>query len=125
MIFGIGVDLTHVPRIEAAIERWESRFLNRVFTPAEVSFCHKRPRPVSCLAMRFAAKEAFSKALGTGMRRGVYWRDIEVFHHPSGKPGLNLYGNALRLTGEANIRGIHISLSDEGEYANAMVVLET
>ena len=75
--------------------------------------------------MRFAAKEAFSKALGTGMRQGVYWRDIEVFHYPSGKPGLNLYGNALKLTEQANISGIHLSLSDEGDYANALVVLET
>lgn len=125
MIYGIGVDLAHIPRIEAALKRWNTRFLKRVFTDAEIQFCQKRFRPASCFAMRFAAKEAFSKALGTGMRYGVYWRDIEVFHNRRGKPGLNVYGNCLRLIQEVNIRGIHVSLSDEGEYANAMVVLET
>ncbi len=125
MIFGIGVDITHVPRIREAFDRWGERFLNKVFTAEEVRFCLKRPRPVSALAMRFAAKEAFSKALGTGMRRGVYWRDIEVFHNQWGKPGLILHGTALELTRRADIKAMHVSLSDETEYAQAMVVLES
>ena len=124
MIYGIGVDLTHVPRIEAALRRWQERFLNKVFSADEISFCRRRKSPAHCLAMRFAAKEAFSKALGTGMRRGVYWRDIEVFHNQWGKPGLNIYGHALELVREARITGIHLSLSDENDYALAMVVLE-
>ena len=124
MIFGIGVDLTHVPRIESTLKRWEERFLRRVYTADEISFCRGRVHAARCFAMRFAAKEAFSKALGTGMRQGIFWRDIEVFHNKWGKPGLNLYGNALAMTRKSNIIHTHVTLSDEGEYAIAMVVLE-
>jgi len=124
MIYGIGVDVVSIGRMEKVIKRWNDRFLGRIFTPDEITFCRRRVRPVSCFAMRFAAKEACSKALGTGMRRGVYWRDIEVCHNRYGKPGLNLYGHALELVREARINPPHLSLSDEGDYAVAMVVLE-
>lgn len=124
MIYGIGVDLVKIGRIKTSIDRWEGRFVKRVFTEEEADFCYKRQSPASPFALRFAAKEAFSKAIGFGMRKGIRWRDIEVFHFPTGKPGLRLHGRSLEICEEENIKGFHLSLSDEGEYGVAMVVLE-
>ena len=124
MIYGIGVDLVHIPRMEAVLKRWGERFISRVFTEQEVELCSKRVYPASAFALRFAAKEAFSKALGLGMSRGVRWKDIEVFHFPGGKPGLRVYGTPSRICDEKKITRFHLSLSDEGEYASAMVVIE-
>jgi holo-[acyl-carrier protein] synthase len=124
MIYGIGVDLVHVPRIEAVLRRWGERFINRVFTEQETQLCLKRVYPASAFALRFGAKEAFSKALGLGLRRGIRWKDIEVFHYPGGKPGLKVYGHTSAICEEKNITRFHVSLSDEGEYATAMVLLE-
>ena len=124
MIYGIGVDLVHVGRMEKVLNRWRKRFINRVFTVEEIKFCNKRAFPSSSFAMRFAAKEAFSKAIGLGMRGGIRWRDIEVFHFPGGRPGLRLHGRASQICREKKIVGSHLSLSDEGDYGVAMVVLE-
>jgi holo-[acyl-carrier protein] synthase len=124
MIYGIGVDLVSIKRIDRVIQRWKDRFIARVFTPDEARICHKRLHPSSAFALRFAAKEAFSKALGLGMKHGIKWKDIEVFNHPSGKPGLNLYGISSKIYHEKGITSIHLSLSDENGYAMAMVVLE-
>lgn len=115
----------NISRIERVIRRWGDRFSDRVFAPAETEFCYKRVSPFSAFALRFAAKEAFSKALGLGMRRGLKWRDIEVFHDPSGKPGLKLHGKSSDICRKAGITGVHLSLSDESEYGAAVVVLET
>ena len=124
MIYGIGVDLVNIKRVERVMERWGDRFVGRVFTPEEKEFCYKRAYPASAFALRFAAKEAFSKAIGFGMRRGIRWRDIEVFHHPGGQPYLKLHGKSSHVCREKKITGFHLSLSDEGEYGVAMVVLE-
>ncbi|MCP4668363.1 MAG: holo-ACP synthase [Deltaproteobacteria bacterium] len=124
MIYGIGVDLVHISRIERVLERWGDRFVGRVFTPDEAKLCFHRASPPSSFALRFAAKEAFSKALGLGMRKGIRWRDIEVFHFDGGKPGLKLHGRASQICREKRISGLHLSLSDDGEYGVAMVVLE-
>jgi holo-[acyl-carrier protein] synthase len=124
MIYGIGIDLIHIPRIEAVLKRWGSRFVKRVFTEEEAQLCFTRAYPPSSFALRFAAKEAFSKALGFGMREGLRWRDIEVFHFPGGKPGLRLQGRSSDVCREKKITRLHLSLSDEGEYGVAMVVLE-
>ncbi len=124
MIYGIGVDLVQVSRIERVIGRWGERFVGRVFTHDEARFCHERAYPFSAFALRFAAKEAFSKALGLGMRKGLKWREIEVFHYPGGRPGLRLHGTSSEICGKEGITGIHLSLSDEGRYGTAMVVLE-
>jgi len=97
MIYGIGVDLVSVSRIKRVIRRWGDRFVCRVFAPDEVEFCSKRVSPSHAFALRFAAKEAFSKALGLGMRKGIQWRDIEVFNYPEGKPGLKLHGTSLEI----------------------------
>ena len=125
MIYGIGVDLVDIKRMQKVLERWGDRFVARVFTEAEAALCRQRGNPSSSFATRFAAKEAFAKAIGLGMRQGVRWRDIEVFHHPGGKPDLRLHGKSSDLCREKAIQGFHLSLSDEGGFAIAMVVLET
>lgn len=124
MIYGTGVDIIKISRIEKVIKKWGDRFIDRVFTADEKAFCLKRVKSYSAFALRFAAKEAFSKALGTGMRQGVFWRDIEVFHYKSGKPGLNVYGTSASLCEKEEIKSFQISLSDEDEYGIAMVILE-
>ncbi len=124
MIYGIGVDLVSIRRIERVINRWGERFVNRVFTAAEVHFCYQRRSPPSAFALRFAAKEAFSKAMGLGMKKGIKWNEVEVFNYPSGKPGLRLHGRSFEILSNEGITGIHLSLSDEGEYGVATVVLE-
>ena len=124
MIYGIGVDIVNIKRMEGVIQRWGDRFIKRVFTEDETEFCYKRAFPPSAFALRFAAKEAFSKALGLGMKNGLRWRDIEVFHFPLGKPGLKTLGRSSEICRENKINGFHLSLSDDGEYGIAMVVLE-
>jgi holo-[acyl-carrier protein] synthase len=124
MIYGIGVDLVNIKRVERVMERWGDRFVGRVFTSEEREFCFKRAYPASAFALRFAAKEAFSKALGFGMRRGIRWRDIEIFHHPGGQPYFKLHGRSSDICRGEKITSYHLSLSDEGEYGVAMVVLE-
>ncbi|MFC1825173.1 holo-ACP synthase [Thermodesulfobacteriota bacterium] len=124
MIYGIGIDLVDIKRVAKVIQRWDDRFIKRVFTEDEAAACYQRAFPPSPFALRFAAKEAFSKALGLGMRNGVRWRDIEVFHHPGGKPDLKLYGRSQAICRQNKIVRFHLSLSDEGDYGIAMVVLE-
>ncbi|MDH3555107.1 MAG: holo-ACP synthase [Deltaproteobacteria bacterium] len=124
MIRGIGVDIVKVDRIEQAVERWGYRFLKRIFTAAEIERCQQRARPAQCLALRFAAKEAFAKALGLGMRKGLRWRDIEVVHDHLGKPDLLLHNQAQRLLEAVEASRTWLSLSDERESAVAVVVLE-
>ncbi len=124
MIYGIGTDLVRISRIEDLLRRYGERFTGRVFTGDEIIECSARPRPAAAFALRFAAKEAFSKALGTGMRQGVAWRDIETVSLPGGRPQLGVYGKAGRLCEERGISFFHVSLSDEGAYGSAVVVLE-
>jgi holo-[acyl-carrier protein] synthase len=124
MIYGIGVDVVRIRRMDRVIQKWGDRFVERVFTPEEAMICRGRRSPVPAFALRFAAKEAFSKALGVGMKKGVKWRDIEVFNEPSGKPGLRVRGTCYELCLRHGVTGIHLSLSDEDLYAVAMVVLE-
>jgi holo-[acyl-carrier protein] synthase len=124
MIYGVGIDLVNIQRLETVLQRWGDRFVKRVYTEQEADFCFKRAYPPSPLALRFAAKEAFSKAIGLGMRKGVRWRDIEVFHHPGGRPGLRLQGQISEICREKQITRFHLSLSDEGSYGMAVVILE-
>ena len=124
MIYGIGVDIVQIKRIEETIGRWGDRFIQRVFTPGEEEICSRRAYPPAAFALRFAAKEAFSKAVGLGMKKGVRWQDIEVFHLPGGRPTLRLHGRSQEICQREGITGLHLSLSDEGEYGIAMVVLE-
>src|SRR5271157_2185361 len=126
MIYGIGIDLVKTARLAAAIERFGERFLNRVFTPQEIASCQARARgSVSAFALRFAAKEAFSKALGVGLRRnGIRWREVEVVPTPLGKPELSVNGRAADLCAVAHITAMHLSLTDENDQALPVVILE-
>jgi len=124
MIYGIGIDLVNIKRMEKVIARWEERFTKRVFTSGEIETCRRRSFPPSAYSLRFAAKEAFAKALGLGMRNGISWRDIEVFHLPGGKPGIRAHGRSSEICRENCITGFHLSLSDDGDYGTAVVVLE-
>lgn len=106
------------------MQRWGERFVARVFTDQEAETCYKRAHPASAFALRFAAKEAFSKAVGLGMRKGIRWRDIEVVHLAGGRPNLNLKGKSSEICREKGISRLHLSLTDEGDYGAAVVVLE-
>ncbi len=116
----IGVDIIEIGRIQQAIERWGDRFLRRIYTDAELNLCRGKPES---LAVRFAGKEAAVKALGTGMR-GISWKDIEILAEPSGKPLVNLYGQAQEQANDLGLKGLSISLSHSREYAIAFVVGE-
>ena len=128
MILGIGSDLTDIRRIEETLTRFGDRFPNRVFTEIERARSERKPDRASSYAKRFAAKEACAKALGTGMRGSVYWRDMGVVNAPSGQPTLALTGGAAerlaRLTPPGMTPVIHLSLTDEWPYAQAFVVIE-
>ena len=123
MIIGIGIDLAKIERIEKAWKRFGQRFVERCFTDYEARLCLSRNRPASALAMRFAAKEACSKALGLGMR-GLAWREMEMRHDERGKPYLCLYGRALRRMGELGATHSSVSTTDDGDYAAAVAIME-
>jgi holo-[acyl-carrier protein] synthase len=127
VIVGIGVDLVRVARVAEALGRFDRRFAARILGPTELArYDTLEPaRRVRFLAMRFAAKEAGAKALGTGFRNGVAPRQLEVFQNALGRPGLTLSGGAAAVAEAAGVRGIHLSLADEGEYAIAFVTLES
>ena len=124
MIYGIGIDLVDIKRMGKVIDRWGTRFMNRVFTAKEINFCLQGSKLESSFALRFAAKEAFSKAIGLGMRKGIRWQDIEIVHNKRGRPDLNLTGKALSFCHAEGIISWYVSLSDDGDYGIAVVVLE-
>jgi holo-[acyl-carrier protein] synthase len=124
MIYGIGIDLIEIARIEHAIVRTGPRFIARIYTEREQQYCRSRALSVACYAARFAAKEAFVKALGTGLRRHMRWRDIEVQSDALGKPSVHLYGPLQAHCLEQGIHHIHLSLSHSASMAIAHVVLE-
>ena len=117
-MLSVGVDIVEIPRIARALARWGERFLRHVYTPAEVAYCRGR---IPELAARFAAKEAISKALGTGMV-GVWWTEMEVLGDRRGKPQVTLYGRALARAQELGLDEWAVSLSHTGDSAIAVVV---
>jgi holo-[acyl-carrier protein] synthase len=119
--------LVRVDRIAKAIERYGDRFLSRVFTPAEIAYCRARSRQgVYQFAQRFAAKEAFSKALGVGLRAGgIRWLEVEVLPNSMGKPEIQVSGRAQEFCRQADIKNMQLSLADEDNHAIAVVLLET
>lgn len=127
MILGIGSDITDVRRVAKVIERHGDRFLHRIFTDAERARAERRKNRVETYAKRFAAKEACAKALGTGIRSGVWWRDMGVVNLPSGQPTMKLSGGALRrlqsLTPPGHEARIDLTISDEGPMAIAYVII--
>jgi holo-[acyl-carrier protein] synthase len=124
VIYGIGIDIVEPQRIARLIERYGERFVQRVLTPGEMPAYLRTPRPVLLVANRFAAKEAFSKAMGTGFRYPVTLQCISVVQNRAGKPGLAFHPDLERLVREAGIVGHHLTISDESSLACACVVLE-
>jgi holo-[acyl-carrier protein] synthase len=127
MIIGIGSDLVDIRRIERTIERHGARFLERIFTETERARAERRANRIETYAKRFAAKEACAKALGTGLRHGVFWRDMGVINLPSGRPTMRLAGGALRRLQEITPAGceaqIDLTITDEGPMAQAFVII--
>ena len=127
IVLGLGSDLIDITRIEKTLARFGDRFVERVFTPVERAKSDRRAQRAASYAKRYAAKEACSKALGTGFRRGVYWRDIGVVNLPSGQPTLALTGGAKARLAELTPPGmraeIHLTLTDEPPLAQAMVMI--
>ena len=127
MILGVGSDLIDIRRIAATIERHGERFLGRIFTDAERRKAERRATRIDTYAKRFAAKEACAKALGTGLRNGVFWRDMGVVNLPSGRPTMELTGGALarlqEITPPGYVARIDVTLTDEGPMAQALVII--
>jgi holo-[acyl-carrier protein] synthase len=125
MILGVGIDIIEVGRIEASYEKFGERFIKRILHDSEIAYCllHKKPGPF--LAVRFAAKEAISKAFGTGIGAQLSWQDMEVMRRPSGEPYVILHGNGEKLLKERGARAVLISLSHTQEHATAVAILES
>ncbi|AXC48755.1 holo-ACP synthase [Paracoccus suum] len=128
MILGIGTDLANIARIAGVLDRHGDRFRTRVFTPTELARAARRPHEAATLAKRWAAKEACSKALGTGLRMGIAWRDMAVTNNRAGQPQIHLTGWAAErlaaMTPPGHVARIHVTLTDDHPWAQAMVVIE-
>jgi len=124
MIVGTGVDLAEVPRIRASIERYGARFVQRIYTPREIAYVERKANKYERYAARFAAKEAGMKAIGTGWRHGVTWKDFEVTNLPSGKPTLAFHGVAAAVAARLGVKSVALSLTHTSELGMAHVILE-
>jgi holo-[acyl-carrier protein] synthase len=128
VIVGIGNDIVDIRRIEETLARFGGRFINRIFTELEQNKSDKRLLRAASYAKRFAAKEACSKALGTGFRRGVFWKDMGVVNEPSGRPTMILTGGAKaqldRLVPAGMVAHVHLTITDDHPYAQAVVIIE-
>ena len=124
MVLGLGTDLIEIDRIDQSIRRFGDRFLDRIFTPAEIAFCLRKKAPAESFAARFAAKEAGAKALGTGSSRGIAWKEIEVRRLPGEAPTLHWSGRARDRADQIGVRRVHLTLSHSHHYALAVVLAE-
>ena len=124
MILGTGIDLAEVPRVRAAIERYGRRFVERIYTPAEIAYVDRKANRYERYAARFAAKEAGMKAIGTGWRHGVRWQDFEVVNLPSGRPTLRFHGVAAQVAERLGVRSVSLSLTHTAAQGMAFVILE-
>lgn len=122
MIYGIGVDIIKIDRMRKTVERWGEKFLERVFTSNEITYCYEKREPFLSLSVRFAAKEALIKAIGSEI--SVSLTDIEIMNYGSGRPFIKVKGRLESFFAEKSIRTAHLSLSHEHEYGVACVVLE-
>ena len=126
MIISNGIDIIDIRRIKKTIDKYGFRFKNKCFHPDEINKSEKRSKSVESYAKRYAAKEACAKALGTGLARGVFWKDIEINNNKFGKPQIKLHNNALKFLrdlSKSNNCSIEVSLSDEKHYAIANVII--
>jgi holo-[acyl-carrier protein] synthase len=125
MILGIGIDIIEVARIQASFEKFGERFVNRILLPDEIAYCLSHKNPAPFLAVRFSAKEAISKAFGTGIGSQLSWQDMEVRRKESGEPFVILHGNGEKLFAARGAKRLLISLSHTQNYATAVAVLES
>jgi holo-[acyl-carrier protein] synthase len=125
MIVGTGVDIVETSRIESSLQKHGERFASRIYTAAERAYCEKFKNRAERLAARFAAKEAAFKALGTGLREGVHWLDVEITHAASGKPELVLRGRAAEIARGMGVARTAVSISHADRYAIAQVIFES
>ncbi|MEW6156242.1 MAG: holo-ACP synthase [Verrucomicrobiota bacterium] len=124
MILGTGIDIIEVARIRASHEKFGERFLQRILRPEEIAYCLSNRFPAPHLAVRFAAKEAISKAFGTGIGKQLGWQDMEVFRKETGEPYVVLHGGGIKLMEERGGKRVHLSLSHTENYAAAVAILE-
>lgn len=124
MIFGTGVDIVDITRFERLLSEGNNRLFERLFTSHELEYCAAKKWSAQHYALRFAAKEAFLKACGLGLREGMTWHDVEVVNDGLGKPDLRLHGKALQLFTAMELFKTFVSLSHDGKFAVAMVILE-
>jgi holo-[acyl-carrier protein] synthase len=124
MAIGLGTDLIEIERIERSVARFGERFLDRVFTPGEIAYCYAKKASAESLAARFAAKEAGAKALGTGISRGVSWKEFEVRRQPGQRPELHLSGRAAEIAAALGVRRVSLSLTHSRAMSMAVVVAE-
>lgn len=128
MILGIGTDLANIERIQGVLDRFGDRFRNRIFTELEQARAERMPDPAAVYAKRWAAKEACSKALGTGLRMGIAWKDMSVRNLPTGQPVMEVTGWARErlesMTPDGYVATIHVTLTDDHPWAQAMVMIE-
>ena len=125
MILGVGIDWIETARIEQSVQRFGERFLQRVFLKGEVEYCQSMKFPARHFAARFAAKEAVSKAFGTGIGRSLGWRDVEVQRHSNGQPYLVLHGQGKTLAKERGVKQTHLSLTHHESAAAAVAILSS
>lgn len=123
MIFGVGIDIIEVERIKKQITK-KNNFKKRIFSQKEIEYCESKKNRAQNYAARFAAKEAFFKAIGTGLRGGLAFNEIEIVQDKMGKPEIVLYGNARRFISEKKLSNIHVSLSHIEDFACAIVIIE-
>jgi holo-[acyl-carrier protein] synthase len=124
MIIGLGTDICGIERVAHYLERYGERFTRRCFTPGEIAYCERHKNNAEQYAARIAAKEAASKALGTGWRRGVHWKCFEVASQPSGKPFLRIHGRAAEIASQMGVSSTHVSLTHDVGVAVAVVIFE-
>ena len=124
MIVGLGTDICQISRIAEYLERYGERFTRRCFTPAEIAHCNRYKNQAERFAGCIAAKEAATKALGTGLRQGVHWKSFEVAHEMSGKPTLRVHGRAAELASVMGVSNINVSLTHDAGVAVAVVIFE-
>jgi holo-[acyl-carrier protein] synthase len=124
-LIGLGIDMIEVPRIEHSLQRFGTRFMQRVFTESEIAYCQSMKFPARHFAARFAAKEALSKAFGTGIGKAMGWREIDIRKKESGEPFVILNGGAEWLAGERGVNSVLISLSHTDHHAVAVIALQS
>lgn len=124
MVLGLGTDLIEIGRVQQSLARFGERFMHKVFTEGEIAYCQQKKHAAESFAARFAAKEAAAKALGTGIARGISWKEIEVQRKPGERPTLHLTGRAAERANAMGVRHLQLSLTHSRDVAMAVVIVE-